>query len=200
MKRYHAAFFAFTLACAVPLAAAGEGKKYDIEKAVITYENSNTLEKFTKTNRVILSFDAYGMKECRETFDGDRLKESFIGDGTTLWLLIHAKRTAHLLKNANVGIGERFDWNDVPERDKEAGRAKQLPDMMVAGKRCAAFELADESGTTTIAAWNRIVLFKREMPECGCTDNVLKAVKVEENAAIAPEKFQPPAGYAQERD
>jgi hypothetical protein len=72
--------------------------------------------------------------------------------------------------------------------------------MTVAGMRCAAYEIADGEGTTTIAVWNRIVLYKRELPDCGCTDDVLKAVKVEGGASIAPEKFQPPDGYTQERD
>jgi len=195
MKRHDVVLLAFALACAVPVAVTGQSKKYDIEKGIITYENSNTLEKFTKTYKVIVSFADYGMRECRETYAGESLKESLFSDGASLWLLIHAKKTAHWQGDAREGLEARFDWNDVPQKDKLAGKAKQLPEMTVAGKNCAVYQLSDESGTTTIATWDHIVLFKRETPECGCTDNVLKAVKVEENVAVSPEKFQVPAGY-----
>jgi hypothetical protein len=195
MKRHAIVLLAFALACAVPVAVAGQSKKYDIETGIITYENSNTLEKFTKTYRVVLSFADYGTRECRETYSGESLKESLFSDGASRWLLVHAKKTARRQGDAQEGIEARFDWNDVPQKDKLEGKAKQLPDMTVAGKNCAVYQLSDDAGTTTIAAWDHIVLFKRETPVCGCTDNVLKAVKVEENTAVSPEKFQIPAGF-----
>ena len=171
----------------------GQGKKYDIKSGIVTFDNIMTMGGMKIANKAIVYFDDYGMKECKETFEDGKLKESFFSDGKTLYRLLHANKKAYKSGDAYRGTELRCDWNEVSERDKKAGKAKQLPRMTVAGKQCDAFQVVSSSGTTTFAGWNHICLLT-ELTSKNMS-SVAKAVSIQENAKVSPDKFKVPAGY-----
>ncbi len=170
--------------------ASAQTKKYDIKSGIVTFETAIKAGSMTIPKKVILYFDDYGMKECKETYEGDKLAESYFSDGKSLYKVIHADKTAYKAGDAFRGTELKFDWNEVSAKDKKDGTAKKLPDMTVAGKTCQAFQVKN----TTFAGWSGITLLT-EMKSKSMS-SVSKAVKVEENAKVPAAKFAVPAGYA----
>ena len=175
------------------LTSSGQTKKYDIKSCTITFEMTQKMAGFDLKSRVVLSFDDYGMKECRETYQGDKLKEIYFSDGKNLYSLNPDKKTASKRGESVRGTEVRVDWNDVSSDDKKSGKAKKLPDMTIAGKTCVAFVVGLEGSTTTYASWNR-VLMMIDMKSKDMT-MVKKAVTVDEKTAVSLDKFKIPAGY-----
>lgn len=182
----------FLLLCLLLIVVGAEAqtKKYDIKSGIVTFETAIKAGSMTIPKKVIVYFDDYGMKECKDTYEGDKLAESFFSDGKSLYKVIHNDKTAYKSGNAYRGTELRFDWNEVSAKDKKDGTAKKLPDMKVAGKACQAFELRN----TTFAGWSGITLLT-DMKSKGMS-STSKAVKVEENAKVPAAKFAVPAGYA----
>jgi hypothetical protein len=190
MKRFAlvALLALFTLA-----AAEAQTKKYDIKSGIVTFETTMKMSGITITTKSIVYFDDYGMKECKETYEEDALKESFFSDGKNLYKVIFGNKTAYKVGVPYRGTEMRFDWNDLSSKDIKAGKAKQLPGMTVAGKKCESYEYADAGTTTKYAGWSRICLLM-DLTSKGMS-SVTKAVKVEENAKVSAEKFKIPAGF-----
>jgi hypothetical protein len=92
------------------------------------------------------------------------------------------------------GTEFRFNWNDISDKDKKSGKAKQLPGLTVAGKKCESFEYTDAGTTTKYAGWGNICLLM-DLTSKNVT-SVTKAVKLEENAKVSGDKFSVPAGFA----
>jgi hypothetical protein len=187
-----------SLAIAVVLAvlmphASGQTKKYDIKSCTITFESTQKMAGFDMKNKVVLYFDDYGMKECRETYEGDKLRDVYLSDGKNLYSINPAKKTAVKRGEASNGTEVRVAWNDVSDDDKKSGKAKQLPNMTIAGKTCAAFVAGLEGSTTTYASWNRILMLV-DMKSKDMT-MLKKAVTVDEKTAVSADKFKIPAGY-----
>ena len=82
-----------------------------------------------------------------------------------------------------------MDWNELPEKDKKAGKVKKLPPMKVAGKECESFQVSG----TTFAGWEGICLFMKT--EASSISTVIKAIKLEENVSVPGKKFLVPAGF-----
>jgi hypothetical protein len=176
-----------------PFCSRGQTKKYDIKSCTITFEMTQKMAGLDLKHRVVLSFDDYGMKECRETYQGDKLQEIYFSDGKNLYSLNPDKKTASKRGEAVKGTEVRIDWNDVSSDDKKSGKAKQLPNITIAGKTCEAFVVGLEGSTTTYASWNRILMMI-DMKAKDMT-TVKKAVTVDEKTAVSPDKFKIPAGY-----
>jgi hypothetical protein len=168
-------------------------KKYELKSGIITFNNATTMGKIKFSEKYIVYFDDYGMKECRDTYKDDKLAESFFSDGKTLYALNHSSRIAYKRGDAYRGTEMRFDWNEVSKKDKESGKAKRLPNVTVAGKVCESFESISSSGKTIFAGWKGICLLT-DITSSSITV-VAKAVKIEENAKIPSEKFLVPAEY-----
>jgi hypothetical protein len=173
--------------------ATGQEKKYDIKSGIVTFDNISAMGKMKITNKEVVYFDDFGMKECKETFEDGKLKESFFSDGKTLYKLIHGKQEAYKMGDASRGTELRCDWNEVSEKDKKEGKAKQLPEITIAGKKCQAFQVTSSSGTTKFAGWNHICMLT-DLTSKGMS-SVTKAVSIQENAKVSPDKFNVPAGY-----
>jgi hypothetical protein len=184
---------ALLAACAFALAQA-QIKKYDIKSGIITFETKADASGMTVTTKSIVYFDDYGVKECKETYKGDALNESFFSDGKNLFAVYFADKMAVKRGVARRGTEFQFNWNDISDKDKKAGKAKQLPGLYIAGKQCDSFQYSDDGSTTKYAGWSRICL----LTDLTSKDihSVTKAVKVEENAKVSADKFAVPAGFA----
>jgi hypothetical protein len=173
--------------------SSGQTKKYDIKSCTITYEITQKMTGFDLKSKIVLSFDDYGMKECRETYQGDKLKEVYFSDGKDLYSLNPTKKTAFKRGKADRGTEVTISWNDVSSDDKKSGKAKQLPNATIAGKSCESFVAGLEGSTTTYASWNHIQMMI-DMKSKDVT-TLKKAVSVDEKTAVPADKFKVPAGY-----
>jgi len=170
-------------------------KKYDIKSGMVTYDLIMKVGDFEIKNKIIVYFDDYGLKECRETFSKDKLEQSAFSDGKTLYVVKPNQKTAYNRGSASRGTELRVEWSEFgTEKDKQSGMYKKLAGMTVAGKNCEVFEYNDGKGTITrYAGWSKILMYM-ESKSSG-TETVQKAITIEENKKIPPEKFAVPAGY-----
>lgn len=177
----------------VTLDSSGQTKKYEIKSCTITYEMTQKMAGLDLKTKIVLSFDDYGMKECRETYQGDKLREIYLSDGKDLYSLNPDKKTAFKRGKASRGTEVTIDWNDISSDDKKSGKAKQLPNTTIAGKTCESFVGNLQGSSTTYASWNHIQM----MIDMKSKDMSMlkKAVKVEEKTAVSADKFKVPAGY-----
>ena len=175
----------------------GMAKKYGIKSGIITFETTMEMSRMKIPGKKMVFFDDYGMKECEETYEGDHLKESFVSDGKERFKLFHANKTVYKVGTASNGIAMPFNWDEVSQKDKDAGIAKQGGKVTVAGKDCETFtyvtETAGTATTTKYAGWNHILL-SMELSTAEMKSSQI-VVKFEENAVVAAEKFRAPAGY-----
>ena len=180
----------------VSAAAQTPMKKYDIKSGVVTYESIMKMGDFQSKQKIVVYFDDFGMRECKETFSKDKLEESYFSDGNNLYLVKPRGKTAYKQGTASRGTELRVEWSEFgTEKDRQSGKYKKLPAMKVADKNCEAFEYNDGKGTITrYGGWNKILLFMsmktKEM------ESTQRALKIEENAKVPAEKFTVPAGFA----
>jgi hypothetical protein len=193
MKRSTAYLAIAAMLVLVTLASNGQTKKYDIKSCTVTFEITQKVAGMDIKNKVVLSFDEYGMKECRETYRGDKIVEIYFSNGKDLYRLNPAKKTATKMGDGSLGTEGRIDWNDISRADKKAGNAKQLPNMTIAGKTCEAFVANVAGSSTTYANWNHIQMMI-DMKSKDVT-TLKKAVAVDEKTAVSADKFKVPAGY-----
>ena len=168
-------------------------KKYDVKSGIITFELVMSAGKMKISQKVVLFFDEYGMKECKDTYSGGVLEQSNMSDGKTRYVIIHAKKTAYKRGDAYRGTEMRFDWDEVSAKDKSEGKAKKLANMTIAGKDCEAFETVTSGTRSTFAGWAHTTLFMDVVGNG--IQSTTRALKIEENAKIPPEKFGVPAGF-----
>lgn len=167
---------------------ANANRKYKIKSGIITFETSVAQLK----GKEILYFDDYGSKELLEKYSGDKLKEITLADGTTMYKIKPDQKIANKMGDANRGLAYKFDWNEI-ETQTQGTKAKKLANITIAGKDCESYTYENKGMTTTFAGWNNICLFTEQKMKIGTS--VSKAISIEENAVIAPEKFQVPAGF-----
>jgi hypothetical protein len=170
-----------------------QSNKYGIKSAIITFEQAADIGGMKLSNKVMVYFDDYGQKECRETYDGDKMKEAFFSDGKNLYTVLPAQKAAYDRGTAYRGTEYRFDWNEISQKDKDAHKAKKLANTTVAGKDCESFQLDSNFGTSVYAGWKNIALLTSVKNKTMTT--TVKAKKIEENVTVPAEKFKVPAGY-----
>ena len=110
-----------------------------------------------------------------------------------LYSVIYSKKIAVARGIAYSGTEKRFDWNDISDKDKKDGVARKIPNMKVAGKDCEAFETGPAGGKTTYAGWSHILLYLES--QGSSSQSTIKAVKIEENVSVSPDKFRIPSGF-----
>jgi hypothetical protein len=165
-------------------------KKYQIKSGIITFDIVATFGKMEMKSKAVVYFDDYGMKERRDTYDGNNIKESFFSDGKNLYLVIYAEKAVYKRGVAFRGTEYKFDWEEI----KPSGKAKKIANMTVVGKNCEAFEMTTGGTVSTFAGWNNICLYLGTSQKGMSTSS--KAVKLEENVSIPADKFKAPAGFA----
>lgn len=182
-----------TLLSLSTVASFGQTKKYDLKSGIITFETETLVMKMKMHDKSVLTFDDYGMKECKETYKDGALDEVTFSDGKTIYLVKPSAKTAYKRGTAYRGTELKFDWNEVSAKDKKEGKAKQLPARTIAGKSCEAFQHVLGSTTSIFAGWKGITLLMETKSDQMTVTT--KAVKVEENVAVPAAKFQVPPGY-----
>jgi hypothetical protein len=198
MKRKMLFLLLATIVLTVTAGAQTATKKYDIKSGIVTYESVMKMSGMEIKKKLIVYFEDFGMKECKETYSADRLSESFFSDGKDLYLAKHDNKKAFKQGTASRGTELRVEWSEFgTEKERKAGIYKKLPVMTVAGKSCDMFEYNDGKGSITkYGGWNKILLYMDMQTKS--LQSTQTAVKVEENVKVPPEKFQIPAGYKTE--
>jgi hypothetical protein len=170
-------------------------KKYDIKSGIVTYESNMKMGDFEIKTKDIVYFDDYGMKECKETYSNNKLEESFFSDGKDLYSVKHKQKAAFKRGSAYRGTELRVEWSEFgTEKDRQSGKYKKLPATDIAGKKCEMFIYDDGKGTvTTYGGWDKILMYLKVKTKG--METVQKAVKVEENAKVVPDKFKVPTGF-----
>ena len=193
MKTLFALGVAFAILAVCPQDAQTQFKKYDIKSGIITFENVIEMGTMKMKHKIMVYFDDYGMKECHENYNGEKLENSLLSDGQMEYLLLHGEKTVETRGKEYRGTEYRFEWNEIPENDRTSGMAKKLPNVTVAGKNCESYMVGSSTDKTVYAGWDHVCLM---MDISNSTMRSLtKAVKFEENAKVPPEKFAVPAGY-----
>jgi hypothetical protein len=193
MKTLIALSAAFAMLVALPQDVHAQFKKYDIKSGIITFENDVEMGTMKMKNKIMVYFDDYGMKECHESFNGEKLASSLFSDGQMEYLLLHGQKTVETRGKEYRGTEYRFEWNEIPENDRTSGKAKKLPNVIVAGKNCESYMVGSSTDKTVYAGWDHICLMM-DISNSSMR-SLIKAVKFEENAKVPPEKFAVPAGY-----
>lgn len=183
--------FLAALACVAAVPAGAQGQKYDVKSGIITFETLTTEGRVTTVGKIVLSFDDFGKKECKDTYVGGYLKESVLSDGKYTYTVWHDKRVVFKLGPSTAGTEIRFDWEGIPVHRRVT--LKKLPDVVIAERQCERFEQSRGTSTVRLAGWNHILLYREDRKTGG--SRILRAVKFEEPAGIGAAKFLPPPAY-----
>ncbi|HEY9164661.1 MAG TPA: hypothetical protein VIS48_00715 [Candidatus Kryptonia bacterium] len=177
------------------LVAGAQTKKYDIKSGIVTYDLTMKMGTMNVKTKVIVYFDDYGMKECKETYYNEKLSNSYFSDGKELYLLQHKEKLAIKRGTAYSGTEFRVEWTEFgSEKDRQSGTAKKLPNMTILGKSCVTFGTDDGKGSVaTYAGWDKILLYLNVKSQG--TETTQQAVKLEENAKVPADKFMVPKDY-----
>jgi hypothetical protein len=193
MKSHSAHILILHFLLFVSVQAVGQTKKYDIKSGVVTYDITVLVGQTKLASKAIVYFDDYGMKERKETYNGDKLSHYIFSDGKTLYRVLPSQKKAIKVGNASSGTEVRYDWEEASSKSEKERNAKKLPNVTIAGKNCEAFQTTQKETICTFAGWNHILL-SAEIGG-GNSKSLTKAVKVEENVPVPAEKFVIPQGY-----
>ena len=184
-------FFVGLLACLMALPAGAQEKKYDVKSGIVTFETLTSEGRVTVVGKIVLYFDDYGRKECKDTYVGGYLKESVLSDGKDVYTVWHDKRVVFKRGPTSAGTEVRFDWEGIPKNRRMT--LKKLPDIVVADQPCEMYERAGGASTVRLAGWNHILLYREDSRSGGA--RIVRAVKVEPTNTIPYSKFLHPPTY-----
>ncbi|MEO6683855.1 MAG: hypothetical protein ABIN48_13615 [Ginsengibacter sp.] len=164
-------------------------KKYGVKNGTIQFESQMKGANFDLVGKSIVYFDDYGIKERKDTYDEDgMLKESFLSDGKTLYLLIHKNKAAYKRGNTYRGTEMKFDWDEIPSDKKSSGEAIKGPNENILGKDCEVYFFKGSK----FAGWKNICLLT-EVEGSGVSNKVV-AIKIQEEP-VSAELFSVPSDY-----
>ena len=167
-----------------------QAKKYDVKSGVVTFETLTTEGRITVVGKIVLYFDDYGRKECKDTYVGGMLTESVLSDGTNTYTIWHERREYFKRGPSTGGTEIRFDWEGIPDTRKHTLR--KLPDVEIANLPCEIYEQSRGTTSVKLAGWNHILLYREDVRSGGSW--VLKAVEVD-SVSVPQSKFLPPPTY-----
>jgi hypothetical protein len=170
-------------------------KKYNIKSGVVTYDQVMKMGSFEMKKKVIVYFDDYGMRECRETYEDTKLQETYFSDGKDIYAIKASGKTACKRGSASRGTELRVEASEFgTEKDRQSGKYKKLPSRTVAGKSCEMIQYDDGKGSVSLyGGWSKILMYMDLKTKGVVTTQ--QAVKIEENAKVPPTKFSVPADY-----
>jgi len=186
----------FTVLVLVLCAAIGtqaQIKKYGIKSGIITFDSILKMGSTDIINKSVVTFDDYGLKERKDTYEGDQLKESFFSDGNELYLVIYAENTAYKRGKAYNGTEYKVSWEELSRGGGKSVDATKLDNIEILGKDCESYQIKTKHGTTIFAGWQGICVLM-DTTTSGF-NTVLKAVKFEENVPISSDTFKVPDGF-----
>lgn len=195
MKRALLLAMGMVLAVATGLGAAvTDFKKYDVKSGIVTMDSVMKMGTFEMKTKLVVYFDDYGMKECKETYQGEKITDVTFSDGKNVYSLKPNKKTAFKTGEAYRGTELRVEFTEMgSQKDRDSGKVKRLAPMKIAGKDCEVIEVNLGSSLTQYAGWKKVMVYMKTSSS-GMTTTI-KATKIEENVAVPASKFQVPAGY-----
>ncbi len=162
--------------------------KYSLKSGIVTFDTKIA----DNPGKKILYFDDYGLKEREDYYEDDKLRESVLTDGKIKYKVSYNDKTALNLGIAQRGIAYKVDWNEIPASQKKNGFAIKLENINVSGKTCESYKIDNAGIVTTFAGWEGLCLYSQQQSKLG--NALTKAVKIEENVSITPDKFKLPKG------
>jgi hypothetical protein len=135
------------------------------------------------------------MKECEETYSNGKLSGVFLCDGKNKFGLKLKSKKAQNQGSTSRGIGTRIEINDMgTKEDISSGKVKKISPMTIAGQTCEMIQVNSKGGTPTIyGGWHQVMVYLKS--SSSGVNTLIKAVKLESNAAVPKEKFEVPAGF-----
>lgn len=167
-------------------------RKYGVKSGAIVFETTlNTISVHMRYKTVVY-FDDYGMKECRDTYRGDTLTESYLCDGKNTYRINHEKKEAFFSGKAYKGTEPGFGWDGVDEEDKRSGKVALAPDEMIAGKKCTVYTIKSGVVTVKYAGWKGINMLSEIKSSGGVSFTTATDISI---GAVPAAKFLIPGGY-----
>jgi len=190
MKRVLA--LALALGAPIPVLAAQPAfQKYDVKSGVITMDSVMKISTLEMKTKIVVSFDDYGMKECKETYKDGQLIGTTFSDGKSVYNLQLKKKSATRTGEAFRGTELRVELSEFgTTKDRESGKVKRVAPMKIAGKDCDMIEVTSSNGEVS-----RYGGYKKIMVYLKTGSVTIAANKIEEDAAVPASKFQIPAGF-----
>lgn len=167
-------------------------KKYGVKSGLVIFETKMNTKSVNLTYKSIIYFDAFGMVERRDTYQNDRLEETFLSDGANNYNISHTSKSAVRTGHAYRGTESKFDWERIAKEQKENNKIEILPSMNIAGKKCNAYSVQTGAATATFAGWKGIILLNQIESAGGMSRTKAQTVKI---VPINPVIFQVPKGY-----
>jgi hypothetical protein len=170
-------------------------KKYDIKSGIIAFSMENDMLKSLGVNmNQIVYFDDYGVKEAKETYRNDKLSTKVMDNGVGFYQLNFDQKKGTKTKSYGNGTEMRFALEQYSDKEIKDHKLQKLPNETIAGKDCAVYSTEDRSLKAKFAGWNHIALLIQSETEVNKKPMivVIKATKIEENAAIPPAVFELP--------
>ncbi|MEK6780762.1 MAG: hypothetical protein AABY93_03600 [Bacteroidota bacterium] len=171
-------------------------KKYDLESGIITFSTTMKIGERNITQKKILYFEDYGIRECEEeytvdTASGQEILDSktFVKDGYYYTCSI-ADKTGVKTKTSGYGVATSFRMHK--DSTAEGKKYAELDTEKICGKSCDAFSMESPSGTITQYGWKRILLKTIFINPATKTYSETVAIKIEENVSIPSDKFEIP--------
>ncbi len=173
------------------MAAEAVWHKYDVKSGIVTIENVMKVAKTEIKQTMIVYFDDFGAKECKETYKNGKLVSSIFSDGQWVYGVDHAQKTANKKEKAYRGTELRVEITDMgTKEDLAAGKVKKVAPMTVAGKTCEVIQ----ANKTLYGGWKKVMVYMQS-DSSSMVKTTMTATKIEENAAVPAAKFQVPTGY-----
>jgi VCBS repeat-containing protein len=173
------------------MAAEAVWHKYDVKSGIVTLESVMKIGKTEIKQTMIVYFDDFGAKECKETYQNGKLVGAVFSDGQWVYGVDHTQKTANKKEKAYRGTELRVDITDMgTQQDVASGKVKKAPPMTVAGKECEVIQ----ANKTLYAGWKKVMVYMQS-DTSSMVKTTMKASKIEENASVPASKFQVPAGY-----
>lgn len=167
-------------------------KKYEIKSGIVRYEVILKTISVDMRFHTILYFDNFGLTECLDTYSGDTLTTSNMSNGLKTYKIDHIKKIAYYLTRSHFGVQPKYGWKNITEDDKNTGKVKKIPNKMIAGKSCEAYEVNSGIAKVTFAGWKDIVMLADINSPGGRSYTIATYINTD---GVPVEKFQIPANY-----
>jgi uncharacterized lipoprotein YehR (DUF1307 family) len=174
------------------------GAIYESKSGIIEYE-----VKFIGDQKQILYFDDYGKKEVKITTTEiemmgikSKLEEVEINaDGYFTKYDVEKKTGTKMKSPGSLGSAQGFpgDLDNITKELMEQYKLKDLGKKEIAGKECKGFGMDIMGMGSEVWVWKNIPLYTKVYLTKDSEPMEIKAIKVEIDVPVPPEKFQVPA-------
>lgn len=167
-------------------------RKYGVKSGEIVFETILNTISVHMQYKTVVYFDNYGMKECRDTYRGDTLSESYLSDGQNTYRINHERKEVFFSGRAYRGTEPKFGWDEVDQEDKKSGKVKRVADEMIAGKKCMVYTIKSGVVSVKYAGWEGINMLSEIKSSGGVSLTTATDISI---GAVPAVKFRIPRGY-----